>query len=121
MFKNRWGALIFVFATAFGAANLIGEEDDQGVLLSAADELTAAQNDLGIERQEFSQPGNRPVIGGGDAGRLSPEEDFVDEYAPDADLIDDALGVDPEPDIDPTPPGDDAKEQGDVVLYIENT
>jgi len=113
MFKSRWGALLFVCLTAFGAANLIGGEDDQGVLLDAANELTRAKGELGNHQQEFSRPD------AGDSGRSSTEEDLAGEFVPDDDLIDEALGFDPLPDIDPTPELDRAKEEGDVVIYID--
>ncbi len=120
MFKNRWGALFFVCLTAFGAASLIGGEDDEGLLLSAAGELTDVGDDFGNRKQEFSEAEERPVIDAGDVGEFSPDEDFVDEYVPDDDLIDNTQGFEPEPDIDPSREVERVEEEGDVVIYIED-
>ncbi len=117
MFKNRWGALLFVCLTAFGAANLIGGEDNQGVLLDAADELTQTRDEFGNRKQELSQPDARLVLDAGSAGQSSPDEDFVGGFVSDDDLIDDARGLEPVPDVNPTPELDSAEEEGDVVLY----
>lgn len=119
MFKSRWGALLFVCLTAFGAANLIGGEDDQGVLLDAANELTQSRDEFGNHKQEFSQPDTRPVLDAGSVGQSTLGEDPAWGGVPDDDLIDDARGFDPVPDINPTPELDRAQEQGDVVIYID--
>lgn len=118
MFKNRWGALLFVCLTAFGAANLIGGEDDQGVLLDAADELTRVKHDFGNTKQEFSQPDARGVLDAGNVGQSPAAEDFDGGFVPDDDLINDARGFEPEPDVNPSPELDRTDEEGDVVLYI---
>lgn len=120
MFKNRWGALFFVCLTALGAVGLIGGEDDEGLVLSAAGELTDVGNDFGNRNQELSEPEQRAVLDAGDVGQFSPDEDFVEEYAPDDDLIDDTRGFEPEPDIDPSREVEKVEEEGDVVMYIDD-
>lgn len=120
MFKNRWGALFFVCLTALGAVGLIGGEDDEGLVLSAAGELTDVGNDFGNRKQELSEPEQRAVLDGGDVGQFSPDEDFVEEYAPADDLIDDTQGFEPEPDIDPSREVEKVEEEGDVVMYIDD-
>ncbi len=120
MFKNRWGALFFVCLMAFGAASLIGGEDDKGLLLSAAGELTEVGDDFGNPKQELSEPEERAVLDAGDVGQFSPDEDFVEEYAPDDDLIDDTRGFEPVPDIDPSREVEKVEEEGDVVMYIDD-
>lgn len=120
MFKNRWGALFFVCLTALGAVGLIGGEDDEGLVVSAAGELTDVGNDFGNRKQELSEPEQRAVRDAGDVGQFSPDEDFVEEYAPDDDLIDDTRGFEPEPDIDPSREVEKVEEEGDVVMYIDD-
>lgn len=119
MFKSRWGALLFVCLTAFGAANLIGGEDDPGVLLDAADELTQTRDEFGNPKLESSQPAAHPLLNAGIAGQSSSSENFVSGFVPDDKLIDDARGFYPEPDVNPTPELDRADQEGDVVMYIE--
>lgn len=114
MFKSRWGALFFVCATAFGAANLIGGEDDQGVLLSTADELSDARKELGKRKQELSEPDERPVLDAGNG------EEFTSGFAPDEDLIDDTRGFDPVPDVDPAREIEKMAEEGDVIVHIKD-
>jgi hypothetical protein len=120
MFKNRWGALFFVCLTALGAVGLIGGEDDEGLVLSAAGELTDVGNDFGNRKQELSEPEQRAVRDAGDVGQFSPDEEFVEEYAPDDDLIDDTRGFEPAPDIDPSREVEKVEEEGDVVMYIDD-
>ena len=122
MFKNRWGALLFVCLTAIGAASLIGGEDDQGLLLSATDELTDARDGLDSRRQELSRPDERPVLDAGNVGEFSSDDELVAEYLSDEELIDDTQGLEPEPDINPSVEGEGegGEDEGDVVMYIDD-
>lgn len=85
MFRNRWGALLFVVASALGAAALVGGEDDRGVLLNAAEDLQRQQAAMDAAMGGAAQP---PVA--------IPANDVV-EFTSDEELIDDASGVDPTP------------------------
>ncbi len=118
MFMNRWGALIFVFLAAFGAVSLIGDEDDPGVLLDAADELTRSKSQYEADAAALAQPDDRPVLDADTGGEFTPDEELEAEFLPDDELIDDTHGFEPTPDIIPTPPGEGVEEQGDVVMYI---
>lgn len=119
MFKNRWGALLFVCLIAFGAASLIGDEDDEGLLLSAAGELTKTQADFANRSTELSRPDERPVLNAGDIGQFSSDEELASEFVPDDELIDDTRGFEPEPDINPSYEMERA-EEGDVFMVIDN-
>lgn len=124
MFKNRWGALLFVCLTALGAASLIGGEDDQGVLLSAADELTKTGNDFGSRAQELSETEDRPVLDAGNIGQFTPDDDLLPEFEPEDELSDNTQGLEPEPGVDPATQAQDAEEEeeeGEVIMYIEDS
>lgn len=92
MFKNSKGALLFVGMTLFGAAMLIGSEDNEGALLKAAAD---------IEKQREAMNADREI-----ANRDSTPQGFASanpaelKFTPDADLIDDATGYDPTPEIE---------------------
>ncbi|MDZ4308835.1 hypothetical protein [Allopontixanthobacter sp.] len=112
MFKNRWGALIFVCLSVLGAVSLIGGEDDHGALLLAADELTETKSELQIQAGELSQADS--------SAEPTPDEQPVSGFMSDEELIDDTRGIDPAPDIDPSPAAENVEEQGDVIMYIED-
>lgn len=103
MFMNRWGAIIFVSLAAFGAVSLIGGEDDPGLLLEAAEGLTQTRDDFQTRADDLSRPEERPVLDARTGNEFTPDEDMVTEFMSDEDLIDDTRGIDPVPDIDPTP------------------
>lgn len=93
MFRNAKGALFFAVATMLGAAMLIGSEDNEGALIRTAEEL---------ERQKAQAED----VGSG--GRdLPPAQGFATadeaqlEFSSDEDLVDQAQGFDPSPDIEP--------------------
>ena len=107
MFKNRWGALFFVCLTAFGAVNLIGGEDDEGLLLSATGELTETQIGADIQDNSASQtPSSNEIV--------------ISEYVSDSDLIDDAQGFDPTPALDPAKELSKVEEEGDMIILIDD-
>lgn len=120
MFMNRWGALIFVCLAAFGAVSLIGGEDDPGVLLYAAGELTQTRDKFKSDAATLALPDDRPVLDAATGGEFTPDEELETEFLPDEQLIDDTRGFEPAPDINPSPPNEDVEEQGDVVIYIED-
>lgn len=122
---NRWGAVLFVGIAALGAVSLIGGEDDPGMLLEAADELTQAKDDFQTRADELSRPDERPVLDAGSGDAFATDEDVVMELMPDEELIDDARGIDPVPDVDPTPYSEDVDSEGvedeaDLAIYSEN-
>lgn len=101
MFRNRWGALFFAVMTAAGAAALVGGEQEQGVLLDAAEDIQQQKAAMEATMAGVSAP---PA-----AITTSGEVEFI--Y--DEDLIDDAAG------FDPTPAEDAAPLPGEVVPYDE--
>lgn len=110
MFRNRWGALFFVCLTAAGAASLIGGEDDEGLLLNATNELSQTRSDLSGEMADLSEPDERPVM----------VVDNENQLASDEELIDQARGLDPVPDVDPSAGLGRVEEYGDVTILIED-
>lgn len=100
MFKNRWTALAFVCLTAFGAANLIGGEDDEGLLLSATEDLTQSTSQFGERASKLSEPRRRSVLDASDGGEFASDDELMYNFAGDDDLIDDTDGFDPVPDVD---------------------
>lgn len=117
---NRWGAAIFVGLAALGAVSLIGGEDDPGLLLEAADELTQTKDDFESRANELARPDERPVLDAATGGEFTPDDEVVREYMSDEELIDDTRGIDPVPDVDPTIYTESVESEGDVVMYVED-
>lgn len=89
MFKSSKGAILFVVVTIFGAAMLIGSENNEGALIKAAADIEKQREMINAERS-FARSENAPV--GFASGNTQPLE-----FTPDEDLIDDATGFDPTP------------------------
>ena len=86
MFRNRWGALLFVCLTLAGAATLVGTETGEGAIQQATDQIAQqkAQADrLTTDTQAPAQPTRKTA------------ETVV--WSADEDLIDPATGEDPTP------------------------
>lgn len=105
MFRSRWGALLFVAMSATGAASLVGGEDEEGVLMTAAEDLERQR--VAMERtvaEAATDPSAMPAEG--------PELEFTD----DEELIDDAAGFDPTPVDEGTVPADELVPHDEVVI-----
>lgn len=92
--------MAFVCLTAFGAANLIGGEDDEGLLLSATEDLTQSTSQFGERASKLSEPRRRSVLDASDGGEFASDDELMYNFAGDDDLIDDTDGFDPVPDVD---------------------
>lgn len=121
MFKSRWGALLFVCLTVYGAVSLIGDEEDEGTLLSAADTLTHSRAEFSENSAALSAPNPRPVLDAGSADAEVLSEGSVSSPEEDDYLIDTAQGIDPSPDVDPDVPTGTPAEQGDEYVLVEIT
>ena len=93
MFKSSKGALLFLVVTMLGVLTLVGTEDNEGALLKAAADIEKQRNLMNADQSaEF--------------GDLAPEGFAASrqgalEFTSDEDLIDDASGFDPTPEIEP--------------------
>lgn len=82
MFRNRWGAMLFVAMTLAGVTTLVGTEDSKGSLEEASAQIAAQREQVAAFSN--SEP-NRTEIDG-------PVMSMSDE-----ELIDPASGFDPSP------------------------
>lgn len=92
MFKSSKGALLFVVVTLLGAAALIGTEDNEGALLKAAANIEKQREAMKTDRR-ITQSSSAPI---GFASTNSGEY----EFASDDELIDNATGFDPTPELE---------------------
>lgn len=97
LFQSPKRAAIFVGMTMFSVAMLVGSEDNEGALVAAAN---------GIQ-QEGAGPSNIPEVHPRDEGSREErafDEDLArpidDAFASEEELIDDASGFDPTPELD---------------------
>jgi hypothetical protein len=109
MFRNRWGALLFVALTLAGVTTLIGSEGGEGAIKQAADQLAQqkAQADrMTTDTQQPPQATPTPA----DTVILSADEE----------LIDPAVGEDPTPidEFATTDPADPSAEVSDDVVIV---
>lgn len=86
MFRNRWGALLFVCLTLAGVATLVGTEEGEGTIKHAADQI-AQQKAQADRLTTDTQAPPRPASGPAETVVLSADEE----------LIDPATGEDPTP------------------------
>jgi|GEM_PF-753808 len=91
MFRNRWGALLFVGLTLAGVTTLVGTDKNNGALQQAA---------LEIERQKAQAAKFAKEPGG---SKTPEDEDAEANFISDEELIDPATGENPTP-VDPTSP-----------------
>jgi len=110
MFKNRWGALVFMCLIAYSAVTLVGGEDDEGILLSATEELTKVK----------TETDERPAIAADTPNENSSDEEISDSFASDDYLIDSAEGFNPVPDLDIASEMGSYAEGGDVVIVVDS-
>ncbi len=115
MFKSRWGALLFVCLIAFGAANLIGSSEEDGVLLQATAKIAKDQDEFGQLSDMPDSTGPAPDSAWG----TEPDDTSVDGFADDADLINDARGFDPTPDLDPQQELEKINRDDGAVIVID--
>lgn len=92
MFKSSKGALLFVIVTLLGVATLIGSEDNEGALLKAASDIEK-QRSMMNEDREFARSSSAPV-------GFASENPGDLEFTPEEELIDDATGFDPTPELE---------------------
>ena len=90
MFRNRWGALLFVGLTVAGALTLVGTDKDAGALQQATERL--AQNQQQAEQFVKDQQRVQETV----ATQGEPSQPAV-MAATDEELIDPATGIDPTP------------------------
>ena len=109
MFKNRWLAIVFVAMTVIGALNLVGGED--GVLVQASGDLESRR--AASDASRFApQPGYVPDPQQQQESAIFEEDGY--DFSDDEELVDDAMGFDPSPDIDPGPV--DSEEMDEVAI-----
>ena len=87
MFRNRWGALLFVCITLAGAASLVGTEDGQGAIQQATDEIAQQKAQADQWTTDTQEPPAAPASATATTVVSSSDED----------LIDPAIGIDPTP------------------------
>ncbi len=104
MFRNRWGALLFVGLTLAGVTTLVGTDKNNGALQQAA---------LEIERQQAQAEKFAKDPGGAKAPQ---DEDDEANFISDEELIDPATGEDPTP-VDQTAPV--LSEEGETIPVDE--
>lgn len=113
LFQNPRKALLFVGATLFSVAMLIGSEDDKGALVQAAATL---------EQQDRRVDGQLPPDFG--LERPTPAQFDYDEPA-DVSLAEDAALVDDTAGFDPTPPDEQPEDhdpaKGDTYVVVEKS
>lgn len=98
MFRNRWGALLFVGMTLAGVATLVGTGRKEGAIQQAAEQI--ARQRAQADRLTTSARQSAP--------RSPAQEATTVVLIPDEELIDSTEGVDPSPADDfGTPPDDD--------------
>lgn len=120
MFKNRWTALAFVCLTAYGAASLIGGEEDEGLLLSATEDLTQSRSEFGERSAELSKTRRRPVLDASPVGEFASDDELMYNFAAEDDLIDDTDGFDPVPDVDPNSEMDSIAVPVDEYMLVDD-
>ena len=104
MFRNRWGALLFVGLTLAGVTTLVGTDKNSGALQQAALEIERQQ----AQAEKFAKdPG---------AEQTPDDEDPEANLISDEELIDPATGEDPTP-VDPTAPV--LSEEGETIPVDE--
>lgn len=93
MFKSPKGAIVFVVVTLLGVTMLVGTEENEGALLKLADDFEkhgeAMQSDRRIQYSDSAPIG------------FASKNSEPSEFASDEELIDDASGFDPTPELEP--------------------
>lgn len=111
MFRNRWGALLFVGLTLAGVTTLVGTEREDGALQQAADQIAEqrAQAERMTENLDAAFADEAAAADDGAVVMMADEED----------LIDPAVGEDPTP-IDEFAAAnpDDSHEPAEEVIIV---
>ena len=104
MFRNRWGALLFVAMTLAGVTTLVGTGKHDGALEQATDQIAAqrARADQLKAEAATAEPAKRVL------------------FTPDEELIDETLGDDPTPIDEFAAANEDQQKpaEGDQVIII---
>lgn len=105
MFRNRWGALLFVGLVLASVTRLVGTGNGDGALDAA--------------REQIVEQG--PPVEALVAESVPPGEPLPTEFTPDEELIDPGTGedptpIDPQPDVEPQPAAEGDVPHGSVVL-----
>ena len=93
VFRNRWIALAFVLFMAMGAAQLVGDENDAGVISQAAEQLIDQRADFARQADELS------VDTADVEAEFAEDDDLIAAEAPVTDEPDSFSGFDPVPDM----------------------
>ena len=94
LFRNKWAALAFVILMLVSVRALIGPEGGDGTIPNTQAELIAQRKQM---QQQMNQLNAEPSKQAG----ISASPDAAErDYTDDSDLIDDAQGYDPTPQID---------------------
>ena len=109
MFRNRWGAMLFVALTLAGVTTLIGSEDGEGAIKQAAGRIAEQKAEADRLTTETQQPA---------PAATAPPETVI--LSADEDLIDPATGEDPTPidEFNPIDPSDPDAEISDEVVIV---
>lgn len=118
LFKNKWVAIAFVILTLASVQSLVGKNGkDESVISRTQSQLIAQRKQMQqqIDEMNAGQDGQDAIPG--------PPSDAETGFAADDELIDDAKGfdptpeieqpLDPSPDVDPSPDLDPAPIQDD--------
>lgn len=103
MFRNRWGALLFVGLVLAGVAQLVGTGKGDGAIDRATDQLVEQKAEADALAAEHAPGGEQPV---------------EIEFTSDEDLIDPALGDDPTPIDQRAPEGEIGEEAPHDTLIL---
>jgi hypothetical protein len=106
MFRNRWGAVLFVALTLAGVTTLIGSEDEEGAIRQATDRIAQQRAEADRLTTDTQEP---------PPAAPTPAETVV--LSADEELIDPAIGEDPTP-IDEFNPTDPDAEISDEVVIV---
>jgi hypothetical protein len=104
IFQYRWAAIVFVLLTIVGAVQLVGTEEQEGKLAEAQQQVVeqreqlAATTDADLSEEEAAEEA----------------EPFDEGFSDDADLLQDAEGMNPNPEEDA------AEEESPVQLVVSN-
>ncbi|RDC60970.1 hypothetical protein HME9302_02187 [Alteripontixanthobacter maritimus] len=115
LFKNRWMALIFVLTGAYGAATLVGTEEDEGLVVKTAQKVEenrsrASGGDWGDVEALPPEPREYEEDGAIDEQLANPWAVDGDEISPDefSEPFVDGLPMDAGTGFEPTPMDDPA-------------
>lgn len=100
LFRNKWAALAFVILTLVSVQVLVGREGEKSVISRTQDQLIEQRQHM---RQSIDDLGNDPAASGvvpPGAGSATATQDAEVGFGDDEELIDDAAGFDPTPEVE---------------------